>query len=225
MWTRYQVRWDFTGRLCGQTPDQESIIDAWLRSRQPRVKPPGGKSIEEITEEVASTLAEPAAEFSNLVFQRVNGYLTMRTSTVRAHLKDCASVLSSLWIGKIQGERSLAVRVRNGIYLDEAKGAFLAILRPDGTPIAEPDGVIERPIHVTGPRGERLNALKRFEYVEPARLDFTLLVLGNRPKQADVVSLSDLEHIMRYGGVHGYAGERSMGEGKYVATIDAAAED
>ena len=120
LWTTYQVRFDFVTKLCSSVPADPALIEAWQKSRQPRVKPPGGKSIEEIQEEVVASLAEPEAEeqYSMLVFQRDNGSLVMRAATIRAHLKDCARVLSAQWIGKIQGERSFATKVLNGVYPD-----------------------------------------------------------------------------------------------------------
>ena len=94
------------------------------------------------------------------------------------------------------------------------------------------DGEQDRPIHVKGPRGEPLNALKRYEWIQPARLDFRLGVLtakGQRQKknaagQMEAVSLpsvsrDDLETVMSYGGVHGYGGERGDGEGRYTFTL------
>lgn len=241
MWTRYRVHWDFLTKLCGQTPADPEVIAAWLSARRPKVRPPGGRSIEEIQEEVVSSLQEPESEFSGLVFAHdPQGRIAMRASTVRAHLKDCARVISSLWVGRIEGERALSTRVINGVYPDDRKHYWIPILRPDGTELFKADGEEEKPIHARGPRGEPLNALKRYEYVEPARMDFDLLVLGGHdqvhaesegdlpprggrkerpPARRDAVSQSDLEHIMRYGGVHGYAGERSAGEGRYTFEI------
>ena len=185
----------------------------WLEARRPTVRPPGGKTIEEIASEVIETLAEPEEErLSILTFQRNDKGLVLRAATIRAHLKDCARVLSSLYIGKIKGERSFATKVVNGLYPDE-RHYWIPILRPDGTPVETADGEKDKAIHVRGPHGEPMNALKRFEFVEPARIDFTLKILGG------CIKTSDLEHLLTYGGVHGYGGERSDGEGKYLFTL------
>jgi len=218
LWTYYRVTWDFLTRVCGSTPADPEVIDAWLRARQPRVKPAGSLSIEEINEEVIASIERGEGEadqsYSLLVFQRNAGRLVMRYSTVRAHLKDCARVLSAQFIGRIQGERAFSTRVINGAYLDE-HAYWLPLLRPDGSPIAAPDGAQDKAVHVRGPRGEPLNALKRYEFVEPpVRLIFTLKVLGRS------VSETDLDHLFTYGGTHGYAGERSDGEGRYEYTIE-----
>lgn len=216
MWTIYRVRWDFLTKLCGSVPADPDLVRIWITTRRPRVRPPGGKSLDEINEEVLNTLAR-GEEFDEsacniLTFQRLNEQCVMRAATIRAHLKDCARVLSNQYVGSIQGERAFSTRVINGVYPDE-RHYWVPILRPDGSPVQKHDGEMDKPIHVRG-----MSALKRFEWIEPARLDFRLKVLtakGNKPS----VTEDDLRTVMEYGGVHGYAGERSDGEGKYTFTI------
>jgi len=214
MWTQYRVEWQFITKLCSSVPANPNVRDAWLKARQPRVKPPGGKTIDEINEEVAASLAEVEEEetASLLVFQRERGSLVMRAETVRAHLKDCARVLSRLYIGKIEGEKSLAVRVKDGVYMDP-KSYWIPITGVDDVAYTEPDGRMERFLHTIGPRGIPINAIKCFEFIECPRMSFVIKVLG------DCVKKIDLETVMEYGGVHGYAGERSAGEGKYTFQV------
>jgi len=208
IWTEYEVSWEFLTKLCGSVPADPELVRAWLDAREPEARPAGGRSIDEVQEEVMATLLEVEAAPSMLVFQRVGGVCVMRAATVRAHLKDCARVVSAQYVGKIQGERSFATKVINGVYVEESR-YWLPVLRPDGTPVEDADGAYDKPVHARGPRGQPLNSLKRFEWIEPARLDFRLKVLGDSVKQRD------LETLMTYGGVHGYAGERGDGEGKY----------
>jgi hypothetical protein len=216
IWTEYDVRFNFLTKLCGSVPADPEIIDAWTRARAPKVRPAGARSIDEIQEEVFETIAAGEAadlpEYTVLMFQRVEGVCCMRAATVRAHLKDCARVISAQLMPKVKGERAFSTRVINGVYVDERQ-YWLPILRPDGTPVSKHDGETDKAIHVRGPRGEQLNAIKRFEWIEPARLDFRLKILG------ESVRREDLEKLLEYGGVHGYAGERGDGEGRYVATI------
>lgn len=216
IWTTYQVRWDFLTKLCGSVPADPEIIKAWVEARAPKVRPAGAKSIDEIQEEVFSTIAageaEDKPEYSILTFQRTEGVLCMRAATIRAHLKDCARVVSAQLMGRIKGERAFSTRVINGVYPDEST-YWVPILRPDGAPITKHDGESDKAIHVRGPRGEQMNAIKRYEWIEPARLDFRLKVLGESVRE------EDLRKLMEYGGVHGYAGERGDGEGKYVFTL------
>lgn len=216
LWAYYRVRWTFLTKLCASVPADPDIIAKWLEAREPLVKPAGAKSIEEINEEVVASLERGEGEadqsFSMLVFQREHGGLVMRAATVKAHLKDCARVLSAQYIGRIQNERAFSTRVVNGVYLDETK-YWLPVCREDGSPITEADGAYDKPIHTRGPQGVQ-NALKRFEFIAPpAVLEFTLKVLGKS------VSETDLHHLFTYGGVHGYAGERGDGEGRYTYDI------
>jgi len=218
LWTEYRIRWEFLTSLCGSIPADPEVIKKWLATIEARVKPPGALSIQEINEEVLASIergeGEPDQSYSLLVFQRHEGGLAMRAATVKAHMKDCARVLSAQFVGRIQGERAFSTRVLNGVYPD-ARQYWLPITRPDGTAIATADGERDKAIHVRGPRGEPLSALKRFEFIRPpAVLEFTLKVLGRS------VSETDLHHLFSYGGTHGYAGERSDGEGRYDYTIE-----
>jgi hypothetical protein len=157
---------------------------------------------------------EPDQTFSFLVFQRHAGELVERYGTVKAHIKDCARILSSQYIGKIEGEKAFSSRILNGVYLDPAQ-YWIPIGREDGEPVRVADGTFDKAIHVYIPGRGQMSALKRFEYIEPpSRMTFTLKVLGRS------VSETDLHHLFEYGGVHGYAGERGDGEGRYTYTLE-----
>ena len=231
MWTRYRVTWQFLNRLCGSVPADPEIIKAWVDASKPRVRPPGARSLDDINEEVLNSLARGdefnETECNILTFQRHEGVCCMRAATIRAHLKDCARQIAEHHVGRIDGERAFSTRFINCVYPDSMV-YWVPILRPDGTPVTKHDGEQDKPVHVRGPRGMQ-NALKRFEWISPARLDFTLLVLsalGTRPgKKGEpavpipAISEKDLGTVMTYGGVHGYAGERGDGEGKYTFTL------
>lgn len=216
LWTPYKVRWTFLTRLCASVPADPEIIQKWLEAREPRVKPAGALSIQEINEEIVASIerGEPEQSYSMLVFQRHGGLLVMRAATVKAHIKDCARVISNQVVGRIKGERAFSTRVINGVY-PHTDQYWIPIRRMGGSPIADADGAFDKPIHVRGPHGEPLNALKRFEYIDPPSImDFTLNVLGRS------VSETDLHNLFIYGGQHGYAGERGDGEGRYSYTIE-----
>ena len=222
LWTSYRVRWTLLTNLCASIPADPAIIQKWIESRQPRVKPAEARSIEEINEEVVASLerGDEEQEFSMLVFQSYAGSLVVRAATIKAHLKDCARQLYGLYIGKIEGEKAFFNRVANGIYLPKTE-YWIPIHRPDGTLIREADGAYDKPIHVYVPNRGSMHALKRFEYIAPpAILEFTINVLGHAVRE------SDLHHLFEYGGTHGYAGERGAGEGRYDYTFNRiAAED
>jgi hypothetical protein len=219
LWTHYRVRLDFLTRVCGSVPADPELVVQWIKARQPDVKPPGALSIEEINEEVLASIERGEGEidesYSLLVFQRHNGQIVQRAATIRAHIKDCARVISAQFLGRIKGERAFSTRVINGVYHDERQ-YWLPLLRPDGSPITGADGERDKPIHARGPQGQTINALKRYEFVDPpVVMDFRLKVLGRS------ISQTDLDHIFSYGGVHGYGGERSDGEGRYNYTLEA----
>lgn len=216
IWTNYRITWRFLTRLCGQTPADPDIISRWIATRAPENKPAaGGKTLQEINEEVLASLeTEPdEKKASVLVFQRHEGQIVMRAATVRAHMKDCARQISSLYVGKIVGERSFAVRIINGLYHDERE-YWLPVRQLDGTPMTETSGIYQKPVHVMSPQGP-MNSIKAIEFIEPpSMITFVVKVLGK------AVSVSDMETLFSYGGVHGYAGERSDGEGRYEWDIE-----
>lgn len=222
LFAKYDVTFDFLTSLCGSVPANPELVETWLNARKPSVRPPQGRSIDEIQEEIFSTIAvgeeEPEPSKSLLVFQRVdesfqhggrNGanILAVRSSTLKSHIKDCSRQISSYYVGKVKGERSFAVRVANCVYPDPGQ-YWIPLIGDDGKYIREASGRRDKPVHTW-----QGNSLKTFEYVHNAHLKFRLLVLGGKVPQ------NDLETIFQYGGVHGYAGERSDGEGRYAFSI------
>ncbi len=208
LWTCYQVTFSFIDRLCGSVPANPDLTKAWLENRTPTVKPAGGR------DEVAETLLKGEQQETTLLcFQRADGQLVMRAGTVKAHIKDCARVISAQAVGKIKGERSFATKVINGVYQDE-KQYWLPLLRQNGDPVTEADDTDQKAIHFKLPDGRMLNAIKVFEYINQPVLRFRLKVLGNSPNQEDI------EMLFNYGGVHGYGGERGDGEGRYEYKLE-----
>lgn len=228
VFVRYKLRMQFLNRLCGGIPNKKELIQPWLDSRKPKAIPPGGKSITEIQEEVLKTIAEQEPiEFTSNVFQQVDGCLVVRTDNVRAHMKDCARVLSSKYIGKLEGEAAFSSRIIDCVY-PEKHQYWTPILKADGTPFTKATGSIEKAVHIKDRAGSR-SALKRFEYVEGAILEVILCVIA-KPRQTKVkkakdveasvakpaVSEVDLYTLFDYGGTHGFGPERGAGEGRYT---------
>lgn len=217
-WTDYRVTLTTVTNLCSSVPADPDLITKWLEARQPRVKAPGARTVEEVNEEVLASLergeGEPSQEYSMLVFQSHDGGLVMRAATMKAHMKDCARQIHAYYMGRIEGERAFYTRVANCVYIPPAQ-YWIPILRPDGSRVTHADGAKDKPVHVIVPGRGAMNALKRFEFIAPAAvLSFNLQVLG------DAVKEEDLHLLFQYGGVHGYAGERSDGEGRYDYTLE-----
>lgn len=218
LWQRYKVTWEFTNRLCGSFPLSKDMIQPWLDARKPTNKPEGARSIKEIADEAMESIQTPEEEAqaleerTTLGFQRYDDYLVMRGGTIRAHIKDCARVLSS-FSARAQGEKSFAVKAINSIYPDEY---WVPILK-NGKGIKISDGTFDKAVHVQTAMGPR-NALKRIHFVEQPSLVFHLNVLSTA--KGEVISQKDLETILEYGSIHGYAGERGDGEGRYQYTLE-----
>lgn len=228
MWKTYKVKMKFIGKLCGSVPIDPELIKNWLEARKPRVKPPGAKSIDETAKEVSNSVVnvneqKEIEDRVTLAFQSHGGGLVMRGGTVKAHLKDCARVLSSLYMGKIQGERSLAIRVLNCINVQEY---WIPLLRDGvlkgGAPIKEvikeADNYFDKAVHVQTMRGPR-NALKRILYLDKPEMTVHLSILENQSSKL-VVSIDDLKKVFEFGCLKGFGGERGDGEGRYEFDIN-----
>lgn len=213
----YKVRWNFLTSLCSSVPANPEMVQAWINARKPDVQPPGGRTIAEVHEEILTSLPEqetPEEQVKKnlLVFQRHGGNLVERAATVRAHIKDCARIISREYVGKIKGELSWSKRLIDCTYLDSHQYWLPILNQETGKPFTSewfeslPDNqrFHDKAIHLWNG-----SALKRFEFIHNARIEFTMKVLAGN------ISREDYEVLFTYAGVHGYAGERGDGEGKY----------
>jgi len=196
LWNVLKVRWDFEGRLCGSVPMQKDLVGPWLQSRMGEVDP-------EVEAEVLETIDE-AQDRVTLGFQKDENGIFVRGGTVKAHLKDSANQIKD-----ILGIKNLRSKVANRIYVAE----YRIYIERNGETLQEPDSSFDQPIHVITPRGPR-NSLKTIGFVEKAYFIFTVKLLQDKEITREV-----LQSIFEYGGLHGYGGERGMGEGRYRAAI------
>jgi hypothetical protein len=204
MWKEFEVKMVFEHRLCGSVPQSKEIVQAWLKARMPKSKPEGAKSLEEIEREVIESNQE-TEERTTLSFQRDDDGLFVRGGTIKAHLKDCANQIKD-----VVSIKALRAKVANKVYVKEYK---VHLSKENGC-LTETDGSYEQPVHVFTPQGPR-NALKVINYVEQPILTFTLRLLEDKE-----VTDKILRKIFEYGSVHGYGGERGMGEGTYTFSFE-----
>jgi hypothetical protein len=182
----------------------------------PKNKPEDAREIEEIEQEAQESV-EDLVEKTTLGFQRNGGPgLVVRGGTIKAHLKDCANQIKDVVPNpkpvkseSKTGIKAFRSKVANRVYVDEY---WVPLLR-EGQPVQEEDGSYEQPVHVMTPMGPR-NALKVIRFVEKPTLRFTLRVLRDRQVTADTIKA-----ILEYGAIHGYGGERGMGEGRYTFSL------
>lgn len=207
MWKVAVVTMDFVGRLCGSVPLKKEIVDGWLKARMPKEKPEDGKTMEEIKAEVLDTI-EDIQEKVTLGFQGNREGFFIRGGTIKAHLKDCANQIKDIFKPEIRAFRS---KVANKVYIDEY---FVHLKTTEGIPIKKSDGEFDQPVHVMTAQGPR-NALKTIQYLQNPQIKFTLRLLEDKEIKPETV-----EKIFEYGSIHGYGGERGMGEGRYTFQIE-----
>lgn len=201
MWKKAKVKMEFSGRLCGSVPLQKEMVDNWLHARMPNEKPDGGKSLEEIKAEILESI-EDIQEKITLGFQGDRNGLFVRGGTIKAHIKDCANQIKDAIKPQIKALRS---KVANKVYIED----YYIYLKKNGKMVMEVDGEYDQPVHVITMQGPR-NALKKIRYLEKPVLEFGLRLLEDKE-----IDSKCLEEIFKYGSIHGYGGERGMGEGRY----------
>jgi hypothetical protein len=204
MWGLFGVTMDFNYRICGSVPLSKKIVPLWLESRMPKVKPDNAKPIEEIKKEVEDSIEE-SIEQSTLGFQQDTTGLFVRGGTIKAHLKDCANQIKDF-----VGVKVFRAKLANMVYIQE----YAVYIKKNGAFIQESDGSYEQPVHVFTRQGPR-NALKIINFVERPTLQFTMLIMDNKE-----VTIDEVNQVFAYGSVHGYGGERGMGEGRYSFKIE-----
>ena len=213
MYDYYAVKWTLTNELIAARPSDPEAIVKMLEQ----------KGREDLAEEVINGVGgapEEPSKASHLVFQHNEGGLCMGGYTVKAHLKEAARILSPFMM-TADGKKRIAnyrFKFANHCYvLDDV----IPIMR-DGSQVVDPDGVEIRTATVMTRKGPE-SIVKQHDYVLGAELQFTLRALRNVTPDEDIVSLQRLNVLMEYGSIHGYAGERSMGHGRYthdMALID-----
>ena len=226
LWTFYKVKWEFVSRLCGSAPKKD-VLDNYALGLGSTVKAPSSRNIPQTMEKMIESAVDVAEMQDEVVsratvgFYKVGNELVVPTYSIRAHIKDCIKQVEGLYIGRIDGEKSFVSRAKNGLYVRgeaiDAIGVDINWLRRDDAKINESkiDGYQDRTLHVYVPGKGQQNAIKRFAYLVKPTITFEVAILGKSVKP------EDLDVIFRYGATHGFAGERSMGEGRYSYTITA----
>ena len=206
MWQTAKVKLVFLEKVCGSVPLKKELVGAWLEARMPKKKPEEGKTIEEIKEEILNSI-EDVEEKVTLGFQSDSNGLFVRGGTIKAHLKDCANQIKDVLKPQIKALRS---KVANKLYIEEQWVHF----SKDEQSVFKEDGEFDQPVHVMTALGPR-NALKTIRFLTQPSLEFMMRLMEDREVTKEVV-----EQIFRYGSIHGYGGERGMGEGRYKFEIE-----
>lgn len=209
LFLRYALDLYFTGYLCGSVPVAKDMIRPWLESRAPKRKPESGPSLDELEAEVISTLPdeqniedEMARITMGFQYDEDEGAIFVRAGTLKAHLKDCA-----LQVKDYLNHANFRSHVANKVYVQPDR---LLVYRQDGSLVTTHDGYYDQPVHRTT-RAGKISALKRIRYIERPVISCTLLVVND-----GTISEEELRVLLDYGSIHGYGGERSLGQGQYT---------
>lgn len=219
MWEEIPLTLNFNTDLCGGSPRYDKVVEDWVHRRAASEAALAGlenpKSLEEVVKERKATL-DPVSEEDEMSkvwvgFQRDAKGLFIRGANLRAHLKDCASVLgekAQKTVGddklEIQAFRSKFV---NRVYVKENR---LHILNSKGQVYKEPTSHRDATMTVMTRMGPR-TCLKRVDFCEPARICATILLLRGGP-----ITRKHLKMCLEYGKVHGFGQDRSLQYGQYV---------
>lgn len=211
MWSFYRCQMEFENIVCGSVPQSKDLVRPWLEARMPKVEPDEGieKTIEEMQQEILETIAE-VEERTSLGFQRDGSGLFIRGGTLKAHLKDCANNVKD----------AKGVKIKNFKYKFQSR-CFVTDYRvyltdSSGEVVQEESGKYEQPVHFQTRLGMQ-NALKIIGFVERPLISFMIQVADD-----GIIKQGDLEVLFEYGSIHGYGGERGMGEGRYFWDVQSA---
>ena len=191
MWKNIEVKMVFLEKLCGSVPQNKEIVKHWLSVR---------KAPEGAEEEVLETV-EDSQEKVTLSFQKDEKGIFLRGGTVKAHLKDCSNQIKD-----VLGVKNLRSKIANKVFVQESR---IYLKRNDSEYVFEVDGEFDQPIHVITGLGPR-SALKTIRFLTKPNIEFTLKILEDKE-----VDIKIIEKIFEYGSIHGFGGERGMGEGRY----------
>ena len=192
--------------IAGGLPTDPRLIDAWQQARwskAAKLLPEDPKTPAEAVENTLELLPGVPEEAGWTTFARdPAGHLCLEGRQVKAALKESANVLKGLLPvnGKVIPLRSkLAERVF-------VKERLLPLLR-DGRPLTEPDGTVERPIHVMTAQGPR-SALKRADVCNEVYVECTLVVVRD-----GLVTEPMLRTLLDHIDENGLGADRSQGYG------------
>lgn len=201
IWEKYSVTIKFKDKVLGGIPKNPELIKDWLKGRGVPEE-----AAEEMKDEIAKEVKagdEASKSWTGFKEDKTGPHLEERQ--VKACLKECASTLR---LTAMPGFRD---QVNHGVFI---KPEILYFIR-DGQPVATPDGNLERPIHVMGPKGPR-SALSRQDYIEGATIDFEIWVAkAVDKKRGEVLPKKRLKEMLTLGQELGLGASRSQGYGKF----------
>jgi hypothetical protein len=216
---RFRTRVRFDTRLVGGIPvvpegaDRADAYEQWARGQgvdQPASAELAGKLADD--DDMPTT---DEVEGMETGFRRDDDGIYIEARQVKAMLRESAQRLGI--IKQVRGSRQV---VQHDLHVRAADGTqklrpFRGVSRADKPlPVDGPDGKDSRPISVVTRQGPR-TAIKRFEYVTEAELEFDVLVLAGGVGDG-LVDEAQLREMLEFGGMLGLGADRSQGEGTFT---------
>lgn len=196
----YNVSIKMRERIYGGTPKTKEMIRTWIESRT--------KYKDAITDEQVETaeevMGEAAEERSWMGFQEDANGLFIDTNNIKAMLKQGGSIL-----GIFKKKRGSKQIMCEGMEVKTMKGTSRLHLERE-----EPDGYLEKPIHVMTAQGPR-TAIKRADYLENIEFSFSIWVLKTAAAETRHVGRAEIVRILTFSQENGLGADRSQGAGKF----------
>lgn len=197
----YKVSIKMRERIYGGTPKTKKMIEKWIEARTKHSDDLTRRQIEAAME----VMGEEATERSWMGFQEDAHGLFIDTNNVKAMFKQGGSML-----GLFMKKRGTKQIMCEGMEVKSlADGGVRLYL--DRT---EPDGYIEKPIHVMTAQGPR-TAIKRADFLEDIKLSFEVWVLTTSSSEVRHVGRAELVRVLTFSQENGLGADRSQGAGKF----------
>lgn len=175
----------FIEPLLGTVPKNPDVYAAYIATKAPAAT--------DVEEEIASV---ENAERVGTGFHTDEKGLFLYDYQVKGFLKEAGNVLKDTI-----GIKALKSKIENFVFLEPRK-----IYLDKG----QPDGVLERPLRASTPRGERI-ALARSDYVASGTtITFNIKILPGPVKNKDILT------ILEYGKLKGLGQNRNSGYGRFI---------
>jgi len=198
LYKKYFAVIQFRDQVLGGIPKAKDLIEFWLRSRGL-----SGRDLKAVAQETAIEVQAKETENHEIrnwtSFKKDREGLFIEERQIKALLKEAAYVLR---LSRIVGFRD---SISHGVFVKPEK---IHLLRA-GKPLHEPDGYVERPIHVLTRQGPRTSVVRQ-DFVLKPHSSFDLVVAS------PLVKFEDLQRLLRLGEEIGLGASRSQGYGKFV---------
>lgn len=198
--------------LAGGVPKNPELIKSWLASMNKEWSDAQREAVAEATvEQMAAASEELATKGWNGFKSDPERGLYVEGRCLKAMIKEAASIIAPFVPNGAQPPRGRkkAAESPYGITRFKSKVADQVFVREDRVYVnkTEPDGTLERPIHVMTAQGER-TSIKRTDILRDVVVRFTVTRLAN----GDVPEIA-LAAVLAYAMQVGFGADRSQGFG------------